>query len=51
MMDNNNLEIEILKLKSTIEAQEETIRDLNKRIGLHTTLLKIIIEKTKIDLL
>ena len=44
-MDKNNLELEILKLKSTVDAQSETIREMYKLLGLHKALLKLIIDK------
>lgn len=45
MEEKLNLEVEYLKLKSTVEAHTETIRELNKKIGLLTSILKTVIDK------
>lgn len=49
MEEKLNLEIEYLKLKSTVDAQTETIRELNKKVGLMSALLKTLIDKVGLD--
>lgn len=43
-MDKNELELEILKLKSEVDAQNETIREMNKKIGLMSAVLKTMVD-------
>ena len=45
MEEKLNLEKEILILKSTVDSHTETIRELNKRIGLLTSIIKTMVDK------
>lgn len=45
MEEKLNLEVEYLKLKSTVDSQTETIREMNKRIGLLTSIIKTIVDQ------
>lgn len=51
MEEKLNLEVEFLKLKSTVDAQTEVIRELNKKVGLMSAILKTIVDKVGIDFL
>lgn len=44
--DNFNLQMEIEKLKSTIKAQSEVIKEMNNQLALQKIVIKQLIEKT-----